>query len=162
MSTYLFHRTTSDDTRSTVLDAIFVGKPPDVVLLVHLIILLASVSLLFLLLIAVAVLHCIVRRRQRQTSSNWTSNQTLCLINPQSAKGPEVYVLDLSPASEKDVEKVLQQSSLGASKSSPFSFPLVTSRSSTPMGLDASVPVCLSNAKVNTQGQGKILTTSMF
>jgi len=74
----------------------------------------ASVSLLFLLLLAVAVLHYVVRRRQRRTSSDWASNRALCLITPQSTNGPEqVYVLEVSAASAKDVERALQ--SLGPS-----------------------------------------------
>ena len=132
--------------------------------------LLASVSLLFLLLIAVAILHCIVRRRQRDTSSNWTSSRSLCLITPQSAKGADqVYVLELSAASARDVEKALQ-SSLNSQHThiSPFSsglqpVPLVALRSGTAapgMQLDSSVPVCPSNEKVDAQSQGKIVTTS--
>ena len=131
--------------------------------------LLASVSLLFLLLIAVAILHCIVRRRQRETSSNWTSRRSLCLITPQGAKGAEqVYVLELSAASARDVEKAIQ-SSLGSQCAhiSPFSsgpqpVPLVALRSGTPepMQLDASVPVYPSNEKADAQRPGKILTTS--
>jgi len=129
---------------------------------------LASVSLLFLLLIAVAILHCIVRRRQRETSSSWTSRRSLCLINPQGAKGAEqVYVLELSAASARDVEKALQ-SSLGSQCAhiSPFSsgpqpVPLVALGSGTPRPnqLDASVPV-YSNEKTDAQEPGKTLTTS--
>lgn len=135
--------------------------------------LLASISLLFLLLIAVAILHCIVKRRKRQASSNWPSRRALCVITPQSKKGPEqVYVLELSPASAKDVEKALQKSSLGVSDSqygqfSPFSanlqpVPLAELPSSTPMQLDNSelVPVYPSNVKVDAQSPGKILSTS--
>jgi hypothetical protein len=107
-------------------------------------VLLASVSLLFLLLIAVAILHCIVRRRQRETSSNWTSSRSLCLITPQGAKGAkgadQVYVLELSAASARDVEKALQ-SSLN-SQHTYIS------------------PVCPSNEKVDAQSQGKVVTTS--
>ena len=126
-------------------------------------------SLLFLLLIAVAILHCIVRRRQRETSSNWTSSRSLCLIAPQGKGAEQVYVLELSAASARDVEKALQ-SSLNSQHThiSPFSsglqpVPLVALRSGTAapgMQLDSSVPVCPSNEKVDAQSQGKIVTTS--
>ena len=125
-------------------------------------------SLLFLLLIAVAILHCIVRRRQRETSSNWTSSRSLCLIAPQGKGAEQVYVLELSAASARDVEKALQ-SSLNSQHThiSPFSsglqpVPLVALRSGTaaPMQLDSSVPVCPSNEKVDAQSQGEIVTTS--
>jgi len=121
--------------------------------------LLASVSLLFLLLIAVAILHCIVRRRQRETSSNWTSSRSLCLIAPQGKGAEQFYVLELSAASARDVEKALQ-SSLNSQHThiSPFSsgpqpVPLVALRSGTaaPMQLDSSV---------DAQSQGKIVTPS--
>lgn len=126
------------------------------------------------MLVAVAILHCIVRRRRRQASSNWTSRRTLCVITPQSENGPEweVYVLELSPASARDVEKALQKSSLGGSNSqhsqfSPFSagpqpVPPAVLQSGTPTRLDTSesAPVCSSNAKVDAQSQGKNLTTS--
>jgi len=129
---------------------------------------LASVSLLFLLLIAVAILHCIVRRRQRETSSNWTSSRSLCLIAPQGKGAEQVYVLELSAASARDVEKALQSSldsqcaHISPFSSGPQPVPLVALRSGTavPMQLDSSVPVCASNEKVDAQSQGKIVTPS--
>ena len=111
MTPSISRRRNSDDTQNTVLDAVFVGELPDASSSIHsaLTVFVASVSLLFILLLAVAILHFIVRRRQRQISSNWPSNRTLCLITPQSTKGPEqAYVLELAPASAKDVERALQ------------------------------------------------------
>jgi len=65
----IFRRESSSDSlQDTILDTIFV----------------VSAFLLCILILAVALLHCVLRRRNRQRSGNWTSCRALNVMSSSS------------------------------------------------------------------------------
>jgi len=81
-STILRRDSSSEGLEGTILDTIFV----------------VSVFVLCVLILAVALLHCVLRRRNRQTMRNWTSCSALKVIS--SSPSPQ------SSAFSKDMEYI--------------------------------------------------------